>query len=442
MSESHYAADQLVIEQFEAALHQARDQADTAAVIRALADLGKAYLDIGSAPKGLTQFEEGIELAEQSDDQEAQARLWGFKGMALEKLGNFHFAQLALLKSHKLAKAIDHKALIIDTFIQLGSLQANMGQPTKAIAKLEQAYGIALAQEDKLRQMLVAGRLGTLFLGLEALEKAAEYFASALHAAQALGNSRAECLYNLNLGQVYLANNEVELANEHFEQALNLAGANEDQQAEINALNHLLGLNIVAEKLSLAVLYGDQVIRLARERGDSLAEISAINLLTSFLLVQGQFKRALPYLDRGEAIAAAGSDWHWQLTMWLNRGDAYYQLEQLEPAAADYGRALRVAEQLHDQPAEARLLGRLGAVQGESGQLAAAVESAEKALALAIELDDQPLQGEQHMLLAFSLNDLDQPELATDHCRKAIALYEALGQADLAKNARALLDEL
>jgi tetratricopeptide (TPR) repeat protein len=442
MSEPQTSPDQIFIEQLEKMLQQARDRADTPAIIPALANLGKAYLDAGSAPKALTQFEEGIELAEQTGDQEAQTRLWGVKGMALEKLGNFHFAQLALLKSHKLAKTIDHKPLIIDTFIQLGSLQAEMGQPTKAISQLEQAYGLALTQSDKVRQMLVASRLGALFLGMEAPEKAAEYFAGALHAAQALKNGRAECLYNLNLGQVYLANAELDLANEHFEEALNLAGVLEDPQAEINALNHLLRLNIVAVKPSLAILYGDYVIRLARGHNDPLAELSTINMLVSFLLSQAQFKRALPYLDRGQTIAEISGDWDWQLAMLTQRGDAHYQLEQFDPALADYGHALELAAQLHNQPVEAQLLGRLGAVQAEAGQLAAAAEFADKSLALAVELDDQRLQGEQHMLLAFTFNDLNQPESARNHCHQAIELYQLLGEIDLTEQAQTLLNVL
>ena len=102
------------------------------------------YLEAGNAPKALTQFEEGLELAQRTGDSVAEARLWGFKGMALVKLGNFSFAQRALFRSLNLAEETEQTALIIDTLMRIAELHAVTGQQAKAISRLEQAFGLAM----------------------------------------------------------------------------------------------------------------------------------------------------------------------------------------------------------------------------------------------------------------------------------------------------------
>ncbi|MEJ2749273.1 MAG: tetratricopeptide repeat protein, partial [Anaerolineae bacterium] len=386
------------MERLETAVQNARDKEQPEALITALAELGSAYLADGDAPKALTQFEEAIDLAEEMP--ELAARLLGMKGKALTKIGNYHFAANAYRKSRKLAETIDHQPLLIDSLVQLGLLEVETGKPMKAIKKLEQAFGMTLNNGFQSRQMYISGKLGGIFLGLDALDKAIEYFAVALHTSQELGNKLAECSYHLSIGNVFLSNKEYDVAAKHFEEALNLAGVVDDRQAEISALSNLLKLHIAIEKPRIAVLYGDSVIRLARDTQNHAVEIGNINALAAFLLEQGQFKKALPYLERGLAVAQAQQDWEWQLTMLTHLGFAHFNLEQNEAALANYESALTFARQLVDPAAEAVLHGRIGAVQAELGDYEAAAASAEQSLALAQQLDNQPLVGEQQISLA------------------------------------------
>ncbi len=164
----------------EATVAAARTQPDPTALIHSLIHLGQAYLDSGNVPKGLTQFEEALALAQSIKDELLEARLWGYKGICLMRLGNSHFAQIALYKSQNMAKALNHIPLLIDALTQLGNLQLEMGETTKAISRFEQAYGFSLSIGDRLRAMHLAGKAGGIFLGLSALEKASEYYTSGL----------------------------------------------------------------------------------------------------------------------------------------------------------------------------------------------------------------------------------------------------------------------
>jgi hypothetical protein len=63
-------------------------------------------------------------------------------------------------------------------------------------------------------------------------------------------------------------------------------------------------------------------------------------------------------------------------------------------------------------------------------------------LTLAQELEDYQLVGEQQILLAFALADLDRCNEAATYCRQAIATYQGIGETALAEKAQALLAEL
>ena len=430
------------ITQLETAVDRARARSDPRFLIDALIQLGQAHLDSGNVPKALTQYEEALELAQELKEELLEARLWGYKGICLVRLGNFHFAQIALYKSHNMAKALNHAPLLIDALTQLGNLQLEMGQGARAISRLEQAYGIALSTGDRLRAMNLAGKIGALFSNMESSEKALEYFASAQQLARELGQPQAECAYLLQMGNVLLANREGDGAIELFESALNLAAELANPQAEMSALSSLMRAYMAEDKLSMVALYGEQVVHLARERGEAGLEIANINLLAAYLVEKGQARRALPHLQRGLEIAESSDDWPWQLTMLNQLGYAYYDLQALDAALNAYEGALKRTRQLQDKAASGQVYGRLSAVLAENGQLSEAITAAQQALALGQELGDALLIGEQQIMLAFTYNDLGDAEQAQAYCRQAVETYRGLGEAALLEKAETFLQSL
>jgi tetratricopeptide (TPR) repeat protein len=428
------------IMEMETAVDRARHRNDPARLIQALIELGQIYLDNGNTPKALTHYEEALALAQAEKEELQEARLWGYKGICLKRLGNTHFAQIALYKSYNMAQALQHQSLMIDALTQIGALQLEMGQPTKAISRLEQAYSIALNVGDHLRAMNLAGKIGDIFFRLESLEKAMEYYAVAWQTARRLGQPAIECAHLLNMGNVLLMNQEYDGAREQYELALNLAAELNNPAAEISALNSLLRVSLADDQLSMALLYGEQAIRLARETADSAGEIGNIHLLTTYLVEKGQARRAIPHLKRGAEIAEANEDWQWQFTMLSQLGYAWYSLEELAESLAAYEIALKRAKQLQDRAASARVYGRLSAVLAEQGQLPDAISAANQALSLGQELEDVALVGEQQMMLAFAYRDLGDPEQARAHCEQAVTAYRELGDAELLAQAEMLLE--
>lgn len=426
----------------ESEVTKAREQNDSPALIQALIQLGQSYLQMGNTPKALTQFEEALELAQAGDDQALTARLWGYKGICLVKLGNSHFSQIALYKSYNMAKALDNKAIMIDALTQLGLLQLDGEQPTKAISKLEQAMGHAMAIGDQPRLMHLAGRLGNIFLGLSSVEKAVEYYSLAIQAAEKNSNQRAICSYKLGIGQAYFINKEYGLARELFEEALAIAGETDDPQAERSGLSGLMRVAMATDNVSMVTLYGQQIVRMTAEAGAQSEEIETINLLSVFLLQRQLFKKALPLLQRGLALADENSDWDWQLTMHERLGMVYYQLERLPDAQQHYQDALECALHLQDPRAASHLYGRISAVLAEQNQMQDALVAGKQALKLAQQQDDADLTGEQQILLAFTYAEMNDVAQALDYCQQGIATLQQTDSTDLLQKAESLHAEL
>jgi tetratricopeptide (TPR) repeat protein len=430
------------IEKLENELASANATGDTAARIAAFLQLGKGYLQAGNAPKSLTQFEDAITLAEANGLHEENARLWGYKGIALAQLGNMHLAQRALFHSLNAAKEIDHKALQSDALGHIGQMMAERGDVEKAIGRLDQALALAHEVPDLLRAMHLEGKLGALFLALESLDKAADSFAAAMHTAQRLNLPDSVLRYRIGLGSVMLANNEPDVAIEQFEIALNEADALESPGARVQALDALLQGHAAAKHVSMVQLYADTLLALCAEQNmPSVALASSLNT-AAFFMEQEQPKRALKYLQRGLDLARNEDNWAWQAVMLEKMSLAYYMLEAWDAAADNCRTALDVALRLHDEAAQARLYGHLAATLAETGAVDDAKAASLAAIEIAERLEDFPLVGEQQVLLAFSAVDAGDMDSARDWCRAALKTFGTLGDTGMVERTSALLAEI
>ncbi len=432
----------------EQALAEARATGDAAAITAALLEVGKSHFQTGNAPKALTHFEEAIEIAEANALEEQNARLWGYKGLALAQLGNAHLAQRALFRSLNVAREIDHKPLQSDALGQIGQLMAERGDIEKAIGRLDQALAMAQEAGDPLRAMHLEGKLGALFLSLQSLDKAADSFAAAMHGAERLKLRDSVLRYRIGLGSVMLANGEPDVALEQFEIALNEADALESPGARAQALDAMVQAHAAAGHVSMVQMYADALLALcAEEKMASVALAASLNT-ASFFMEHEQPKRALNYLTRGLELARAEDNWAWQAVMLEKMSLAHYMGEDWEAAASDCRAALEVAHQLHDEAAQARLYGHLGATLAELTELSVpgAVDEAREAslqsLEIAERIDDLPLAGEQQVLLAFSAADAGDVTAARDWCYAALKTFGTLGDSDMVERTSALLAEI
>ena len=230
----------------------------------ALTKLGQAYLDKKEAPDALTQFEQALKIVKKTDHMEIQARLFGFKGLALKMLGNYTLALQAFKRSNGIAANLGHNLLLCDSYHQLGSLKFEMGKPAEARSDLIQALEIAAREHDSVRKMMVAASLADNAYSLENFAEAQEYYGLAYEQARNLGYHQAECSFLNSLGNVSLTTGDPQTAIEQYDRALNIASAIHNRNAEINILGGLFRANALIKDVGLATFYGEKVIQFSR----------------------------------------------------------------------------------------------------------------------------------------------------------------------------------
>ncbi|HEY3310549.1 MAG TPA: tetratricopeptide repeat protein [Anaerolineales bacterium] len=430
------------LRQLQAEVENARRQPGSPQLPASLKRLGQAYLDTGDAPAALTEFNEAIKLVGPDGDQESLAQLVGFKGLALKLIGNYSLAMQAFLRSNAIAKKLEHAQLACDSYMQIAMLQAEAGKNTEAIATLTKALDMALKRQDLGRKMRVCSLMADNFYSVQAFDKAVDYYVLAYETARDLGNRPAECNFLIRVANVFLMERELTAAIGQYERALKIASAIEDRVAEISILGGLFRAHALAGNEQLALVYGSQAVELAGQIKLYEAEIANIKVLASYLIENNHTVEAIPWLEKGLKTATELNNLLWQMDLAEKIGYAWFNLENYPLALGYYRDCLNLAERLQDKATEGLILGRLGLVQAESGDLPGSTRSAEKSLALAEELENKQLAAEQQIMLAFNHREAGDPQKAADYCRAAIETFEGLGDTVRATEAGSLLAEL
>ncbi len=436
------SSHQDIINELTANLTNVRQDNDHKELLPSLSKLGLAYLESGDAPKALTQFDEGLKIAQEQENKEAEAQFFGFTGLAIKQIGNYSLALQKFRKSNRIARKTDHHILVCDSYIQIALLLSENEEHTKAISQLGHAMKIASDNSDQARRMRIASLMADNFYVLTAFDKAVEYFVLAHEISQELGNHLATCTFLTKVGNIFLIEKEFESAVGQYERALGIAEKLEDTYAAINILGGLFRAHAQQGNLRLARIYAEQVINLAGSVGHHEAEITNIHAYTSFLINQGQFNDCISYLERGLEIAQSQDDDSWKITMFSDLGFVFYNLDQLDQALVNYQSSLDLAVLYQNQAVEAKVLGRIGVVLADQGMIEAGLEKVHCALELAHELEDNALIGEHQTMLAFTYQDQGNTELAIKNCSDALATYQTMDDIDKYSIVETLLSAL
>ncbi len=433
----------ILIQQLQDTVARAGEQGNLELRCSALIKLGQAYLDKKEAPDALTQFNEALKIAlKRKEDKELHARLFGYQGLALKMLGNYDMALQAFRKSNGIASNLRHPLLLCDSYLQIGILQAEMGDQMEAIEKLSQAMEIAGKEQDGTRRMRIAGSLADSYHSIKNFDKALEYYGLACSQARNSRASAAECSFLTKMGNVSLAKGELKTAVLQYEQALEIASAIENRGAEINILGGLFRAHALASDAGLALLYGKKVIQLAGEINHFEAEITNIHALALFLIDQNRYAEAIVFLEQGSKLAEKNHSQEWSLSLKIAAGTALYRSGDHQAAFDTFSQALDQAKGPADKHSEVEILGYLAEIEADRGHLLESIKYAEHAVEMASALDESGLVGDQQMLLAFDYRDLNKMDQAMESCRAAIAAYKRFDDLEMIEKAETFLSEL
>jgi DNA-binding SARP family transcriptional activator/Flp pilus assembly protein TadD len=270
----------------------------------------------------------------------------------------------------------------------------------------------------------------TLFRYLDAggpVAEAVTVTASAVAAAGAVGDRKAQARALTNLGRLHRRQGQLDLAAETYRQALTLYADLGDRAAEAGALRNLGSVHWRQGGYRQAADHYQQALTLYRELGDEAGQADALVRLG---LVDGRLghdaqaaERLRPAL---ELFAQLGDHFSeaYVLALLARLSD---ERDQLELAAVRLDQSLAVIRQAPDRTREAYALTDLAAVQAHLGRLTEAAEHLRQAVVLHRRIGDRASEAE-------ALNDLGQvlhaagesQKACTEHC-EALALAREIG---------------
>ena len=236
-------------------------------------------------------------------------------------------------------------------------------------------------------------QLGDKYKAQRRFVEAKQLFNSALIIMQTTGHKREEAIAHGRLGTVCMSLNEMQKAKKHLEKTLTMGIEIGDRQAEgrgngyLGTVFHSLGKYQKAKEchkkaLAIAIEIGDR-----QEEGRSNGELG--NVFHSL----GKYHKAKEYYEKALAIAIEIGDKEGEATTNGNLGNVFHSLSKYQKAKEYCKKALAMAIEIGHRQGEEANNGNLGTVFNSLGEYQKAKEYYEKALTIAIENGDRQGEG-------------------------------------------------
>jgi tetratricopeptide (TPR) repeat protein len=225
-----------------------------------------------------------------------------------------------------------------------------LGEYPGATDALEQAVDLATRLDDDVALSLALRFLGDISINVAAdVDLAERQLASALEAAERLGDPDAVARTLLFAGWVPWTRNQLEDAEAIWRRALEIASSVEDRWALVRAL---VALSIVIGDLG-SLDEATAMIERARETAIDMGDRFSLAVATvqegRLLEERGDLEKSLPYFDRGIEIYTELAA-RWELGDALaERGIAQRELGRFDEAERDLRRAIALSEELGER---------------------------------------------------------------------------------------------
>ncbi len=445
MSESMNTTNEktALIDQYQSELVKVKSADKPVELSKVHEKLAKSYFDLREYEEGLKHFDKAINQAKRIKDRALEAFYLGSKGTAYlhHKLPEEGF--LCFKEIVEIADEIKNSGLKSDALGSMGLVYMETGDPGLAIEKIKEALELAEEIDDPKRTMAQLGALGNTYLLLAATEDAEKYFGRALELANELGDLQSKAGYLNNLAIILDNGGRKEEALAQFEQVLKISRDIKDKPAERNALQYLINLELELRPHSDLVLsYLDNIIALSIELNFTAEIKNYRDYQIMVLLRLNRQSDAVDAINEELKVEGLDGDPNRMTYLYNNLGNVYYDQGKLPRAEAAYQSGFDLSVNNGVLAAQARFLGKLGAVCADKGDLEQAKSYTIRSLEMAEKLKDVPLQAEQQSLLAMTYADLNQKEKAAELANKAMQLFEENGQKLYVERMHSFLNEL
>jgi len=309
-----------------------------------------------------------------------------------------------------------------------GAYVLNLRQhPRDGIRWLESAVAAARALTDRRAEGAHLGNLGNAYRSLGEYRRAIEYHEQHLAIAREIGDRRGEGNALGNLGVAYHALGEPRRAIEYYEQALVIDREIGDRRGEGQDLGNLGNAYQSLGEYRRAIEYHEQALVIMRELADRRAEGQILGNLGNAYSSLGEYRRAIEYLEKVLAITREIGDRQGEGGSLGNLGSAYHALGEYHRAVEYHNQALAIDREIGDRRGEGQDLGNLGNAYHALGEYRRAIEYHEQQLEITREIGDRHGEGNALGNLGNAYHALGEYRRAIEHYECQLAITREIG---------------
>jgi len=312
-----------------------------------------------------------------------EARNWQIRsinsaGRLLKKLGHLDEARQHYQEALAVARQAGDVRNQAATLNNLGLLDCEQGEPRRGIESLTES--LAKAREIHEREIQGSDLINLAFAygQLRDNQKTLQYEQEALELARAMGDREFEATALNNLGETYVLLGDWETAITHFRQVLPLLHPLGIRSKEAITYINLGDALQRLKRLGEAREAFDRALTLAREAKD--AEIQSAALRNQAFLFVKLHQPAKALEPARQALRLAQGFPEGEVNALYALGMAHRELDDLQEAREELGKALSLAHARADGAREAEIGLALARAERKGGDLAAALDRTRSAL--------------------------------------------------------------
>ncbi len=280
-------------------------------------------------------------------------------------------------------QATDTRQAQADQLLEQGMQQYRTGQPTEAIATLQQALTLYQALADQPKIVKTLRNLGNAYYVMTAYPQATAYYQQSLALAQKGRDRAGEAAALGNLGVITVNLGDAAKATAYYQQALALYREVKDRQGEGQTIGNLAEIAYNKGDYPGAIAAYEQTIAIARELNDRQLEANSLGSLGVIYYSLSNQTKSIAYSQQQLTIARSLNDRLGEAAALNNLGNNYYALGNYGQAIASLDQRLTISRQIQDRLGEAQSLGNRSNIYYDLGDYARAIEDAFKGLAIA-----------------------------------------------------------
>jgi len=256
--------------------------------------LSKYYWDV-SPVKSVDYGQQALNLSQQSEDKESEAKAFNNIGVAYKNLSDYDKALDYCLKGLKIREDRRDKKAIADSLHHIGTIYDYLGNFDKALEYHQSALKIREAILDKEGIGNSLHNIGVIYHQLNKYVEALEYYRKGLKIREEIRDKRAIGGSLNNIGMIHKNIINYTESLDYYQNALNIFEEIGDKYQTANISNNIGELYMYMQNYRKASVYLENALNLAEEIGAKELIRENYSFYSDLYAKKGDYKKSLEY---------------------------------------------------------------------------------------------------------------------------------------------------